>query len=158
MARPTSRRWLLAMAGLCLAAVGAALVSQHVFGMQPCPWCILQRLLFVVIALVCLLAAAIGARVVRRALAGIALLLAGCGIAAALWQNLVAAKSSSCSLTLADKVLNALGVEALAPWLFQVTGSCADAAVSLAGLPYEFWSLGLFVVLGAMSLRPLARG
>ena len=153
----TSRQWLLAMAGLCLAAVAAALLSQHVLGMQPCPWCILQRLLFVVIALVCLLAAAIGAPPARRTLAGVALLLSIAGIAAALWQHLVAAKSSSCSLTLADKVLNALGVEALAPWLFQVTASCADAAVSIVGLPYEYWSLGLFVVLGAMSLRPLTR-
>ena len=30
-------------------AVGAALVSQHVFDMQPCPWCVLQRLIFVAI-------------------------------------------------------------------------------------------------------------
>jgi len=146
------------MAGLCLAAVGAALLSQHVFGMQPCPWCILQRLIFVVIALVCIVAALVDAPVLRRLLGAATLLLSGCGAAAALWQHFVAAKSSSCSLTLADKVLNALGAEALAPWLFQVTASCADAAVSLAGMPYEYWSLGLFVVLGAMSLRPLIRG
>ena len=34
-----------------LAALGAALVSQHVFGMDPCPWCVLQRLIFAVIAI-----------------------------------------------------------------------------------------------------------
>ena len=28
------------------AAVAAALVSQHAFGMEPCPWCVLQRLVF----------------------------------------------------------------------------------------------------------------
>ena len=29
-----------------------ALVSQHVFGMEPCPWCVLQRLIFVAIGVV----------------------------------------------------------------------------------------------------------
>ena len=36
-------------------ALGAALVSQHVFDMQPCPWCVLQRLIFVALALAALL-------------------------------------------------------------------------------------------------------
>ena len=51
MAEPiqaTGRRWLVAMAAVCFAAVAAALVSQYAFDMQPCPWCILQRLIFVV--------------------------------------------------------------------------------------------------------------
>ena len=42
---------LAAMAAASLGAVGLALVSQHVFDMQPCPWCVLQRLVFVLIAL-----------------------------------------------------------------------------------------------------------
>jgi disulfide bond formation protein DsbB len=53
--------------------VGGALVSQHVFDMQPCPWCVLQRLIFVAIALVCLVGAAIpvlAGRVGAAALAG----------------------------------------------------------------------------------------
>ena len=33
-----------------LGAVALALVTQHVFGMQPCPWCVLQRLIFVAIS------------------------------------------------------------------------------------------------------------
>ncbi|MFN5700947.1 MAG: disulfide bond formation protein B, partial [Betaproteobacteria bacterium] len=32
---------------LALGAVGMALVSQHVYGLQPCPWCVLQRMVFV---------------------------------------------------------------------------------------------------------------
>ena len=34
------------VAVVCVAALGAALVSQHVYDMQPCPWCVLQRLIF----------------------------------------------------------------------------------------------------------------
>jgi disulfide bond formation protein DsbB len=39
-----------------------------------------------------------------------------------------------------------------------VTASCADAAVAIFGVPYEFWSLGLFAVLGAVAMRTLVRG
>ncbi len=47
----------LLSAALALVALGAALVSQHRFDMQPCPWCVLQRLLFAVGAALALLEA-----------------------------------------------------------------------------------------------------
>jgi disulfide bond formation protein DsbB len=157
MARLSSRQWLLAMAALCVAAVGIALVSQHVFDMQPCPWCILQRLVFLVVALLCVTGALVGAPVARKVFAAGALVGSLMGATAAMYQHAVAAKSSSCALTFADKVLAALGVEALAPWLFQVTATCADAAVSVLGVPYEYWSLALFVLLAIASLRVLVQ-
>ena len=40
-----SNAWLGMIALVSLAAVAAALVSQHVFDMQPCPWCVLQRVI-----------------------------------------------------------------------------------------------------------------
>ena len=152
------RQALLAITVLGLAGVGAALTGQYGFDMRPCPWCILQRLLFVLIALLALVGAATRARAAQRATAGAVLLLTAPGIAAALWQHFVAAKSSSCSLTFADKLLAALHVESLSGGLFGVTGSCADAAVDLLGVPFEFWSLALFVVLGGLALRALRRG
>ena len=42
---------------ICWGAVGAALVSQYVFDMLPCPWCTLQRLIFLVMGSLTLLAA-----------------------------------------------------------------------------------------------------
>ena len=145
----TPRLTLAAMAALCLAAVGAALVSQQVFDMRPCPWCILQRVIFVGIALLCIVGALLPSA--ARALAALAGLLALSGAASALYQHFVAAKSSSCNLTLADKIITALNLESLAPPLFQVTGTCADAAVDLLGVPYEFWALALFVVLAIVA-------
>ena len=47
-------RVFLLIAGFSVAAVAAALVTQHGFDMQPCPWCVLQRLIFLAIALVAL--------------------------------------------------------------------------------------------------------
>jgi protein dithiol:quinone oxidoreductase len=143
---------LVAAAVLSFAAVGLALVSQHAFDMQPCPWCVLQRLIFVVIGVVCLVALA-----APRAGGAVVLLLCVCGIAAALWQHFVAASSDSCDLTLAERIVSALGLDGLAPEVFQARASCAEAAVSMLGVPYEFYSLALFVVLAALAWRVLAR-
>ena len=155
LARLSSRQWLLAMAALSIAGVGAALYSQYVLEMLPCPWCILQRLVFVVIALVCAAGALVDSRLARRIAALLAAALATAGSVAALYQHFVAAKSNSCALTLADKILTATGLESIG--IFQVKASCADAAVSLLGVPFEFWSLALFVVLAAMAARVVVR-
>jgi protein dithiol:quinone oxidoreductase len=147
----TAPRLLLAIALLSLAAVGAALISQHRFDMQPCPWCVLQRLIFVLIAAVALAGLAWGSLAGQRSVTLVLLLLCGIGIAAALWQHFVAAATSSCAMTLADKVLAFTRLDGLLPDVFQPRASCADAAVNLLGLPYEFWSLALFVLVGAMA-------
>jgi protein dithiol:quinone oxidoreductase len=132
---------LAGIAVLSVAAVGAALVSQHVFGMEPCPWCILQRVIFLAIALACLIGL-----VARRAAGAVVVLLALCGVAAALWQHFQAAASASCAMTVADRIVIAMKLDSLWPDVFLARASCADAAVSLLGIPYDFWSLALFVV------------
>ena len=148
---------LLAAALLSLGAVAAALVSQHVFGMQPCPWCVLQRVIFVAIGAAALVAWLLRWRWTRRVGALLVLALAGCGVAAALWQHFVAAASASCNLTLADRIVNGLGLDGLWPEVFAAYASCADAAAKLAGVPYEFYSLTLFVLLGAIAVLVLRR-
>src|SRR6185369_2475336 len=157
LANLSARQWLLAMAALCIAGVVAALIGQYGFDMRPCPWCILQRVIFVVIALLCLIAAATPAPGAHRGAAVATILLSLLGIAAALYQHFVAAKSSSCNLTLADKMITASGLDALLPSLFEVTGSCADAAVSVLGVPFEFWSLLLFALLVIASAQVMRR-
>jgi len=138
------------MALACIAAIGGALVAQYAYDMRPCPWCILQRVIYVVIAALCLLAVA--APALRKALTALVLVFASLGVASAIYQHVVAAKQFSCNLTLADQIINALRLEALLPSLFQVTASCAEAAVSLLGVPFEYWSLALFALLGAAAL------
>lgn len=151
-------RLLLAASALaCVAAVGAALLAQHRFDMQPCPWCVLQRVIFLLIAAVAIIGALPRSRPAQR-LAGLLMLpLAAAGAASALYQNLVAAKSTSCKLTLADKIISGLGLDARWPEIFEVRSSCADAAVDLFGLPFEFWALALFVLLAAAGLLAARR-
>jgi protein dithiol:quinone oxidoreductase len=146
---------LLGVVALSLGGVAAALWTQHALGMEPCPWCVLQRLIFVLIALVALPGVAWRRAVVQQTAAGLVLALGLSGIAAALWQHLVAAASDSCKRTLAEKIISGLGLDGSLPEVFQPRASCADAAVKLLGLPYEFWSLMLFVLLGAVALRLL---
>jgi disulfide bond formation protein DsbB len=149
---------------LCLAAVAAALVSQHAFDMQPCPWCVLQRLIFVALAAVALCEAAplwrqnpsTTASVAGGALAAIRTVLALSGLAAALWQHFVAAASASCNLTWADRILAATQLDALLPDIFQPRASCLEAKTWLLGIPYEFWSAALFVALAALAVRSAA--
>ena len=143
-------RWLAGTALACVGAVGVALASQHRYDMQPCPWCVLQRLLFLAIALACVLALAWRKRVGRRVGAGAGIALALCGVAAALWQHFQAAASASCNLTLADKIVSRwLQLDQLLPDVFEARASCADAQVDLLGVPYDFWSLALFALAAA---------
>ena len=154
----TATRLLIGVALACLGAVVAALVSQHVFDMQPCPWCVLQRVIFLAIALVCGLGLLWRNATGRLVSAGLALLLILTGIAAALWQHFQAAASASCNLTLADRIVSGfLQLDSLLPDVFSPRASCADAAVNLLGVPYDFWSLALFVLIGAAMLTVLRR-
>jgi len=153
--QPRATLALIALA--CLASVGAALFAQHRLDMQPCPWCILQRILFLLIGGVAALAAALpdglGARLSRRLSGVLIALLALGGTAAALYQHFVAAKLPSCDMTLADRIISGLGLDAALPDVFEVRASCAEAAVSVLGVPFELWSALLFVLLAGLGLR-----
>lgn len=142
-------------AALSLLAVGVALWTQHALDMQPCAWCVLQRLIFVAIALAALPGLAWRHRAVQASSAMLMFGLGLAGVAAALWQHFVAAASSSCNLTLADRIVGGMKLDEHWPDIFMATASCADAKVDLFGLPYEAWSLALFAVMGAVGVRLL---
>jgi protein dithiol:quinone oxidoreductase len=155
-------RATLALTGVLiasLAAVATALVSQYAFDMQPCAWCVLQRLIFLVIAVVSALALMLRQAQARGALAGIIILLAVSGIASALYQHFVAADSTSCRLSLAERILSGtLHLDRLLPSVFETRVSCSAGATTMLGVPYEFWSLAAFALLAVASSVALRRG
>jgi len=153
----TNAGWFAFVAVLAFGVVVAALVSQHAFEMQPCPWCVLQRLIFVAIGVFAVLGLVWRGPAGSRVAGTFALLLAIAGIAAALWQHFVAAKSASCNLTLADRVMSASQLDRLLPDVFEARASCADAAVNLFGLPYAMWSALAFVACAVVLIRILGR-
>ena len=155
--KASPRGVLSAIAAVAFGALAAALVSQHAFDMQPCPWCVLQRLIFTAIGVVALVGLAWTSTVGSRVVALGTMALAGAGIAAALWHYFVAATSTSCNLTLADRIMSASGLSSLLPEVFEARATCADAAVSLLGVPYVLWALALFVVIEFAAATLLVR-
>ncbi|HUH88802.1 MAG TPA: disulfide bond formation protein B [Pusillimonas sp.] len=155
----TTRRILHLIALLSLAAVGVALVSQHVFDMPPCAWCVFQRLIYIAIALLCWLGLGLeGMRpVLGRFAAGASALLAIGGAVAAWYQYSVAAQMFSCDRTFADRFMVQSGLDAGLPWIFGIYATCMDARVELLGIEYALWSLALFVVLAALGIIGAAR-
>ncbi|MGV8891346.1 MAG: disulfide bond formation protein B [Burkholderiaceae bacterium] len=147
---------LAGIAVCCVGAVAVALFSQHIFDMPPCPWCVLQRAIFLTIAIVCMTALSWRNSVVRIAAYCLALLLSLSGIASALWEHYKAASSMSCSLTLAEKIISTLQLDSLAPGIFSPQASCAGSVVHLLGVPYEFLSLALFILIMGTLLRVVA--
>lgn len=150
---------LNAVAILCVTAVVIALVSQHVFDMRPCAWCVFQRLIFLLIAVVCWLTALAGRRWPAALRAGgllVALLGVG-GVVAAWYQYSVASVLFSCDLTFADRFMTGSGLDAGLPWLFGIFATCMDAKVALLGVEYTLWSMGLFIVI-AIAGAALALG
>ncbi|MET0382140.1 MAG: disulfide bond formation protein B [Burkholderiaceae bacterium] len=148
-------RVLAAVAALALGAVGAAVVAQYAFDMQPCPWCVLQRFIYLVVAALAL-AGALAGGAVRRVAAGLGALAALSGIAAAAWQQFVGVSENSCDLSLAERITTGLHLDRLLPQLFIAYASCADAAVDLLHVPFAVWS-GLLFGLLAMLLLWVAR-
>jgi len=140
---------LIVTAVLSFAAVALALIGQHYYDMRPCPWCILQRVIYLAIGFVALLGLL---RPLRFPAIVLSLLLAGSGIAAALYQHFVAAKTNSCALTLADRIVSALGLDRLAPSWFEPTANCSEAIVAVLGITFDIWSLMLYILLAAASV------
>jgi len=123
--------------------------------MQPCPWCVLQRFIYIVVGVLALVAAALPG-LGRRLFIGLALLGTLSGIASALWQQLHAVNEASCDLSLAERIVSGLHLDSLVPQLFIAYASCGDAAVSVLGVPFAVWSCLLYVILAlllAWSLR-----
>lgn len=140
-----------------VAAVIAALVAQHGFGVHACPWCVLQRGIFMLIAVEALLGL-----IVRGWLRGLLMLLviamAIGGVVAAVYQHEVAAQTASCAMGFADHVISNFQLEDRLPYVFMVTANCAEAAAyRLLGLPYEVWSGALFALIAVAGVFGLKR-
>ena len=151
---------VLAIVGvLSLGAVGLALLAQYKFGMEPCPWCVLQRLIYIVIGVLALVGAVLPG-VLRRLFTGLALLGALWGVGTALYQQLHAVNEASCDLSMAERFIAWLKLDQLLPQLFVAYASCADAAVSVLHIPFAVWSCAMYVILAlllAWTLRAAMR-
>jgi protein dithiol:quinone oxidoreductase len=155
MHHPT--RTPLMLATLCVAALGFALFAQVQWDMRPCAWCVLQRVIYVLLAFSFVLAAVLSQQRARQGVLLLSTLLCGAGLASALFQHQVAAQQFSCKLSWADKAISSVGLDSLLPSVFAATANCSEAIAPLLGIPFALWSLALFAALGLGSIYCLLR-
>lgn len=142
---------------VCIAALGAALYLQHVMFQMPCPWCVIQRYEFVVVALV----SAIGiflSDAARRKAAMLGLLAAVAGMGSASWHMWVKAHPGfSCGLDPLETSLNKIPTATLLPWLFEADGMCSTEYPPVLGLSLPQWSWLCFAAFSVIMVLVIRR-
>ncbi|MEP6899563.1 MAG: disulfide bond formation protein B [Rhodanobacter sp.] len=144
---------------ICAGLLAFALYAQYVLMMDPCPLCILQRVVFIALGLVFLVGALHAPRGSTRWIyVALLLLIALAGVAIAsrhLWiQSLPADQVPSCGAPLGYLLETRAGNGGLIGVLEKVlTGSGECARVEpILGLPMPAWSLLWFVLLAALAI------
>jgi len=142
-----SRSLLISIAIACLGLIGVALYLQHGLDMLPCPLCVIQRYLFLAIAIVCLIGAFAGKPKLGAGL-GLLAALGGLGTAGKhLW--VLAHPGLSCGIDPMETMLNKIPTATYLPFLFKADGLCEDALAPWFGLSIPQWSFlwfGLFTL------------
>jgi disulfide bond formation protein DsbB len=152
---PSSRNALLLIAAVSILLVGVALYLQHAKGMLPCPLCVIQRYLFLGIAIFSLIGAFAGK---IKALGTLALLcaLGGLGVVGK-HLYVLAHPGFSCGIDPMETTLNKIPTATLLPGLFRADGLCEAAQDTVLGLNVPQWSAVWFVILTLSLIWVLAR-
>lgn len=140
----------------CATLLAVGLYLEHVEGLEPCPLCVVQRVAFVAVGLVALIAALHGPqRGGRRVYAGLTLLFAAGGAATAgrqIWLQTLPPDQLPACLPSLDYMLEALPFQDILRLLLHGTADCAEVTWSLLGLSIPEWSLLAFAACGAVAL------
>src|SRR5450830_737539 len=142
----SSKFLLLSVAVFCVALLGVALYLQIVEEMAPCPLCIIQRYLFLAIALICVIFAFLPASTTKTG-AGLGALVALGGVGTACWHLWVQAHpGTACVIDPLETTLNTIPTAKLLPTLFMADGLCS-VHYPFLGLAIPQWSLICFVLI-----------
>lgn len=154
----SSRAIYLFIAGASFGLLAGALVLQHVFGMNPCPLCVFQRIAFIFAGVLATAAALLGPRQAAAWLGAATGLvsLVGAGIAGWHLRLLAQPGTLSCGPGLYD-MLDNFPLSHVLPRVFAGSGDCATAGEPILGLPLAAWALLWFVLLALAAVAALAR-
>jgi len=155
------RAWFAVLALGVFGLVAAGMELQHLLRLAPCPLCIFQRLIYLVIGLVALAGVLLpGGRLLWSAL--IAALASG-GVAVAGYQTWMQAfphLATECSYSdpnAIERLVDWLGMEW--PSLFLATGFCTSRDWEFLGLSMANWSLLVFAgIVGYAALLFMRKG
>lgn len=150
-----TRAWFAALGLGCFGLVATGMTLQHLLRLSPCPFCIFQRLLYLVVGVL-----AFGGFVLPRArqlwtglIAALSVL--GFGVAAyQTWMQAYPHLAPECSFTdpnLIERLVDMLGMQW--PSLFLATGFCSSKEWVFLELSMANWSVLFFAgILGYAAL------
>ncbi len=160
--RNISNRWLYLAGVLVVSGLfGAALYLQYVMHEEPCPLCMVQRVIFIAILVVFALAALHGPkRIGERVYAALIVLLSLSGVGVAsrhIWlQHLPKDQVPACGPGL-DYMLETMPLSNVLKQLMHGSGECAAKGWTFLTLGIPEWSLLCYLALGAWAVLIAAR-
>jgi len=134
---------------MCVVMIGTALFFfQRFLGLEPCPLCILQRVVVISLGMVMLVAAIHGPSGWGNRIYGVLItLIAGCGVAIAgrhVWlQSLPPDQVPECGPTL-DYILETFPLSKALQLVLHGSGECAKVEWQFLGLSIPGWTLIAF--------------
>ena len=152
------RRLLAFIALACIALLAFGLYLQHAVGLEPCPMCIVQRYLFILVALVAGIGAALPAAATRWVGGLMALLsFTGAGVAARQsWLQWFPPEIATCGRDLFG-MIESFPLKRVIPMVFRGSGDCSAVDWTFLGLSIANWSFLNFVLVGVIGLLLLRR-
>jgi disulfide bond formation protein DsbB len=158
------RRVLALVSLACIAMLGFGLYLQHVVGLEPCPMCIVQRYAFILIAVVCGVAAAFKSRGAHVAAGGLMVLLSAGGAFVAArqsWLQWYPPEIASCGRDLYG-MIETFPLKRAIPMIFRGSGDCTKVDWTFLGGSIANWSFLCFCFFALVGLllvvRQLRRG
>lgn len=152
------RRLLAFIALACIALLAFGLYLQHAVGLEPCPMCIVQRYLFILVALAAGIGAALPAAATRWVGGLMALLsFTGAGVAARQsWLQWFPPEIATCGRDLFG-MIESFPLKRVIPMVFRGSGDCSAVDWTFLGLSIANWSFLNFVLVGVIGLALLLR-
>jgi disulfide bond formation protein DsbB len=147
------------MALACLAMLSFGMYLQHVVGLEPCPMCIVQRYVMVLIGLVALLGAVLSGRTASLSVGSGLVLLAGGGAYVAArqtWLQWYPPEVLSCGRDFYG-MIETFPLQRAIPMIFKGGGDCSKVDWTFLGGSIANWSFVAFVGLGLLALVTFIR-
>jgi disulfide bond formation protein DsbB len=153
------RRICLFIVLVCVALLSFGMYLQHVVGLEPCPMCIVQRYVMVLIGLVALLGAGFSGRTASLTVGSVLVLLAGGGAYVAArqtWLQWYPPEVVSCGRDFYG-MIETFPLQRAIPMIFKGGGDCSKVDWTFLGGSIANWSFVAFVGLGLLALASVVR-
>ena len=152
------RIWLFIFV-VCAGLLSFGMYLQHVVGLEPCPMCIVQRYVMVLMGLVALLGAVLSGRTASLMAGSVLVLLAGSGAYVAArqtWLQWYPPEVVSCGRDFYG-MIETFPLQRAIPMIFKGGGDCSKVDWTFLGGSIANWSFVAFVGLGLLALATVIR-